>query len=84
MEADRADSASTILQGLQTMVTSLEGLQKQTEEMLPERQVKRPRREEATPMDATDAEATAAKGSSKGEDGRLSSTALEPFGGGRW
>ena len=81
-EADRTDSASSILQGLQTMVTSLVELQKQTEEMLPERKNKRARTVEPS-ADAKEGEEAEAKGSNLAEAGKLPSTAMQPFGGGR-
>ena len=81
-DADRADSASSILQGLQTMVTSLVELQKQTEEMLPERKNKRARTSESL-TEAKEGEESEAKGSNTAEAGKLPSTAMQPFGGGR-
>ena len=77
-ETDGATIATAIQEGLHTMVSSLEGLQKRAEELLPEPKAKRARRE------APDQEeSTSAKGSGKDGAGRLGAGALEPFGGGR-
>ena len=80
-EPDRADTANSIMEGLQTMVTSLEGLQQQTEALLPERNAKRPRREEAEVGETVETPDPPEGG--KGTPGKLGQGALQPFAGGR-